>query len=116
MRSSRARNHSRKSWTLGVLLVVLTATVALADVAIWSGMSLDSHRILGNTVGVTLSNSGSTSFCGFVVVRAVVNGTPISSVAPLLAKPGQTVVVTANFPGEVQSVTSVQMTDDSNPF
>ena len=116
MRSSRARNHSRKSWTLGVLLVVLTATVALADVAIWSGMSLDSHRILGNTVGVTLSNSGSTSFCGSVVVRAVVGGRPIQSVVPILAEPGQTVVVAANFPGEVRSVRSVQVTDARNRF
>ncbi len=111
MRSSRTRNRSRKSWALGVVLVALTATASLADTVIWSGMSLDSQRILESTVDVTLSSSDSTSFCGFVVVRAVVDGTQIQSVVPVSAGPGQTVIVSAGFPGKVQSVLSVQVTD-----
>jgi hypothetical protein len=104
------------SWTIGVLLVALTATVVLADPMIWSGMTLDAYHVLGNTVGLTLTNSGSTAFGGYVVVRAVVNNTPVWSVAPLSARPGQTVSAAVSFPGNVQSVTSVQVTDDLNSF
>lgn len=97
----------------GILLVAVAVTASTADTPIWS---VRGCSVSGNTVGATLTNVGHQVFSGFVQVQAVIDDTPIWSSAPVSAKPGQSVLVPVPFPGKVQSVLSVGVTDSPTPF
>lgn len=105
--------HRRHIAGVAVLFVALAVTAVTADTAIWSSRVLSTSE---NTVATTFTNVSKQPFSGWVQVQAVVGDAPIWSCASVSAKPGQTVTVPVNFPGKVQSVLSVGISDDPTPL
>jgi hypothetical protein len=80
-----------------------------------SGIEIVGCQVSGNTVFVTLHNSGSAPSSGVVVVEAVVGGLAVSSVAPFAVGAGDSQTVGVVFTGTVQGVIRVGITDGPDP-
>lgn len=112
MRSTFAIHRRSTTWA-AVLLMALAVSAAPADTPIWS---YGGCRVSGNTVAATFTNVSNHDVSGWVRVQAVVYDTPIWSSAFVFAKAGETVTVPVSFPGKVDSVMAVAISDSPTPL
>ena len=112
--------RSRFSMAMAAALGILVMTLGTPAFAVTSPVAVVSTSVSGGVVNVTVKNNSSLSLAATVSVQAIVNDTPIWSIAPVLLLPGQTAVVHAGFTATVSGVMKVGITcgmgDDITPF
>lgn len=115
--NSRGRHQAKRLALATALLVAsLSASVAFGDTAIWSARP-EGLRVSGSTVFVTVSNPSSTPVSGTVAVKTLlVNGTSAWGYASYSLNAGQSAAIAVRFSSPVQSITTLGMSDDANPF
>ena len=96
----------------------LALVIALApQISAKSGaVAVVDYSASGQTVQVTITNSGSTAHSGFVVVDAVAGDVQSRSVVQFTVDGYRSSTVTVAFPGLVSQVDQVGITDGANPF
>ena len=101
-----------------VLMVSALFAMCLAPVAAAGGsdLAVQDSSVSGNTVVVTVVNTGSTPVMAYVMVSAVVNGAPVKGYAPVAVAGNDSASATVGFTGAVASTGSVSIIDGSEPF
>ena len=97
------------------LLLGLTAAPLAAKPSGKSGLVVNNHFPVTNTVQVVVSNPSADTRSGYVTVNAVVNGESAQSQARVVLAPGQSTTVAVYFSGRVSSVASTSIFEDPNP-
>jgi len=113
-------NRSRFSMAIAAALGILVMTLATPASAGVSPVSVVSTSVSGGVVNVTVKNNSFLSQVGTVEVQAVVNGTAVWSLVPIVLLPGQTAVAHAGFTASVSNLLTVGINcgviDDTQPF
>jgi hypothetical protein len=97
------------------LLFSLTAAPLGAASPKKSGLAVDSHFPVGNTVQVLVSNGSDQALSGYVTVNALVNGVTEQSQEQVILGAGESASVTVRFSGRVTDVVSSGIFEDPNP-
>ena len=109
--------RNMKSLTVAVAAlaaVIFLAVPAPAQAA--NGVNVTNTTISGSVVRVSVKNTSSAPYTGYVAVKALVGDTPIWSFVPIVLMPGQCTTASAGFSGAVGSTMKVGITDSPNPF
>jgi len=98
------------------LLLGLTAAPLAAKPTGKSGLVVNDHFPVMNTVQVVVSNPSADARSGYVTVNAIVNGGSAQSQARVVLAPGQSTSVTVYFAKRVADVVYVGIIEDQEPF
>ena len=101
-----------------VLMVSALFAMCLAPVAVASdsNLAVQSSTVSGNTVIVTVVNNSSASETAYVMVHAVVDDVAVKGYAPVTVAGNGSATATVGFTSEVQTMGSVGIIEDNNPF
>jgi len=111
-------NRATKNTALIVavaLLFGLTAAPLGAASPKKSGLAVNNHFPVGNTVQVFVSNGSTETLSGYVAVNAVVNGVTVQSQERVVLGAGESARVTVQFSDRVTDVVSAGIFDDGGP-
>ena len=117
---SNPTNRSRFSMAIAAALGIVMTTLASPTHAVVSPVAVVSANVSGAVVNVTVRNTSMLSQVATVKVQAVVGGTAVWSLVPVVLLPGQTMVAGAGFAANVSSLVRVTIScgiqDDGVPI